>query len=285
MSNSPLLIGCGEWGFRELPMEKHFEISQRFGFKYLEFGIGGDFPGRLRPDLSRDEISAFRAWGSQYDQATPFCCIENDFTRPDAAEHTAIVKKTLEEIQLAAELGATHVRLFAGFTPASEMNEAIWVRLIDAFQKCQTRCTELGLKIAIETHGKITMSNGAAFHEPTVSTDRSSLQRLLRDLPPEVGFNFDPGNLKAVAPEDDRYCLDLINDRINYCHLKDWKRHAGGWTAVAIGDDDLDYAALLRQTEFAGVYLIEYEPTEDVEAGIARSLAYLKSAGIDYRFQ
>lgn len=285
MKPHPLLIGCGEWGFRELPIEQHFEISHRFGFKYLEFGIGGDFPGRLPAELSRDEIAAFRALGAKYDQLTPFCCIENDFTLANANEHGGMVRKTLGEIQLASELGASHVRLFAGFTPAAEMNDAIWSRLIDAFQKCQNLCTQLGLKIAIETHGKITMAGGAAFHEPTVSTDRPALQRLLRELPPEIGFNFDPGNLKAVAPEDDRYGLDLINDRINYCHLKDWKRHAGGWTAVAIGDDDLDYAALLKRTKFSGVYLIEYEPTEDVEAGIARSLAYLQRAGIAFRFQ
>ena len=33
-------IGCGEWGFRHLPMREHFEIARDFNFKWLEFGIG-----------------------------------------------------------------------------------------------------------------------------------------------------------------------------------------------------------------------------------------------------
>ena len=32
-------VGCGEWGFRDLPMEDHFRIAQKFGFAYLESWI------------------------------------------------------------------------------------------------------------------------------------------------------------------------------------------------------------------------------------------------------
>ena len=55
-----LLVGCGEWGFRELPMQRHFEIARDFGFRYLEFGIGGDRSGRLATRLNAAEIGAFR---------------------------------------------------------------------------------------------------------------------------------------------------------------------------------------------------------------------------------
>ena len=40
-------IGVGEWGFRNLPMRDHFKIAKKFGFNWLEFGIGGGQPGRL----------------------------------------------------------------------------------------------------------------------------------------------------------------------------------------------------------------------------------------------
>ena len=32
-----IVVGCGEWGFREMPMERHFQIAHSFGFHYLEF--------------------------------------------------------------------------------------------------------------------------------------------------------------------------------------------------------------------------------------------------------
>lgn len=277
-------LGCGEWGFRALPMEEHFRICRTFGFRTMEFGIGGAFPGRLSEELDETGITAFRRLGEEYGIRTPFACLENDFTLPDAGAHAAMVARTLAGIRLAHRLGATHVRLFAGFTPAVAMTEAIWARLRAAFTRAQALCDDLGLRIAIETHGAITQRDGAAYHAHTVSTDRASLQRLLRELPSAVGFNFDPGNLKAVAPEDRAFHLDLLDARINYCHLKDWRRHGDGWEAMAPGDDDLDYAPLLARMRFDGIYLLEYEPTDDVVDGIARSLAYLRRIGQDIEF-
>ena len=273
-----MIVGCGEWGFRELPMEEHFRICQRFGFKWLEFGIGGGQAGRLPEQLTEREIAEFRGLGKKYRMQTPFCCLENDFTLPDADQHERMLERTCAGIRLAGKCGATHVRLFAGFTPAAEMTEQIWQRMLDAFTKCDRLCQELEMEIAIETHGKLEFVNQvAARHVHTVSTERQSLQRLLRELPRRVGFNYDPGNLKPLYTDDPTLCLDLLNDRINYCHLKDWRNVGDNtWTAAAIGDDDIDYRPIFQQMKFDGVYLIEYEPLEDTEDGIRRSLDYLK---------
>ena len=91
----------------------------------------------------------------------------------------------------------------------------------------------------------------------------------------EVGFNYDPGNIKAADPGDRRLALNLLERRIVYCHLKDWMPRGSGWVPGAPGDGDLDYAALIPEMSYDGVYLVEYEPTDDVEDGIRRSLAYL----------
>ena len=134
------------------------------------------------------------------------------------------------------------------------------------------------MQIAIETHGALTFhEDGSATHTPTVSTDREGLTRLLQELPAEVGFNYDPGNIKAAHPLLDDWHLALLNDRINYCHMKDWRRTEHGWIACAIGDDDLDYSPILSRVKFDGVFLIEYEPLADPQDGIRRSLDYLSS--------
>ena len=78
-----MLVGCGEWGFREMPMEQHFEICRDFGFHWMEFGIGGGQLGRLPEQPSKEDIDAFCAMGNNYGIETPFCCIENDFTLSD----------------------------------------------------------------------------------------------------------------------------------------------------------------------------------------------------------
>jgi sugar phosphate isomerase/epimerase len=272
-------VGCGEWGFRELDLPEHFRIARDLGFRTLEFGIGGGQAGRLPEEPSRPDIDDFRALARKHGVATPGCCLENDFTLPSPPAHAQMVERTLRQIRAARQCGASFVRLFAGFTPAAEMTESIWARMIDAFSQADQLCAELGLSIAVETHGRITMRDGAAHHEHTVSTEPAAARRLMGSLPWRIGVNYDPGNLKAVSPADRTYGLPLFSGRINYCHLKDWKRSGGGWVACAIGDDDLDYGALLPRVKFGGVHLIEYEPTEDVVDGIRRSLAYLERIG------
>ena len=103
------------------------------------------------------------------------------------------------------------------------------------------------MSIAIETHGAIThLPGGVAVHRHTVTTHRARLARLLRELPSTVGFNYDPGNLKAADPTDRTFAADLLAGRITYCHLKDWRRTGDGWTACAPCDDDLDTPVCCR---------------------------------------
>lgn len=271
-----LKIGLGEWGFRDLPLAEHFKITRDLGFRTLEFGIGGGQFGRLPLMVGEREVIEFAELKKQYEVQTPFCCLENDFTLPDETAHIAMLEQTEQSMRDAVRFGAEKIRLFAGFTPATAMTEVLWAQLQTAFVRMAAVAAELGVAIAIETHGRIEWRNGAAGHIPTVSTDAVSLQRLLRELPPAVGFNYDPGNLKAADPGDRDYRLELLNSRINYCHLKDWRPYRTGWLAGAPGDDDLDYAALIGRMVYDGVYLIEYEPTEDLMAGLARSIAYLE---------
>ena len=106
-------IGCGEWGFRELPVPEHFRIAASFGFRTLEFGIGGGQLGRLSGEPSEAEIEMFRSLAAQHGIATPGCCLENDFTLPDREAHAAMLATTLRQIRSAAACGARQVRLFA----------------------------------------------------------------------------------------------------------------------------------------------------------------------------
>jgi sugar phosphate isomerase/epimerase len=282
-----LKTGCGEWGFRNLPMLRHFEIAAEFGFQELEIGIGGDQIGRLSERPTLTEITDLRALSTAWGIATPGCCIENDFTLLDPALHEAQVKKAIAQSRAAALCGAKQVRFFAGFTPVSEMSEPVWSRLVSALIECDAELEKLGLTMAIETHGAIRLQkDGSAIHVHTATTERNALSRLLAELPERIGFNYDPGNVRAADPADTRYAVDLLAGRITYCHLKDWVRSGEGWQAGAVGDagDGIDFKALLPRTNYPGTYLIEYEPLADTREGIARSLAHLQSVGFALAF-
>lgn len=269
-------VGVGEWGFRDLPFEEHCRIAKKFGFYYLELGIGGEFAGRLSRDMGPADVRRVKDCVKDYGLTAPFVCLENDFTLEDRSALQEMVARTKREIALCHELGATHVRLFTGFELAERMTEERWQWMLEAFREAEALCAALGIEIAIETHGQLTPKGEGFVHRHTTSTDWGSLQRLLRELPPRIGINFDPGNLKPLGGSPLADYARLFGDRINYYHLKDWKRTGDYWTACGIGDDDIDWDELLDETSYDGVYLIEYEPTLDVEDGIARSLNHLR---------
>jgi sugar phosphate isomerase/epimerase len=268
-------------------MRRHFEIAAGFGFQELEFGIGGGQVGRLSEEPTPAEIAGFRALSAEWGLATPGCCIENDFTLPDAGLHAAAVQKAIAQCRAAALCGAKQVRFFTGFTPVSEMSEVLWSRMLSGLLECDAELEKLGLTMAIETHGAIRFQqDGSAIHLHTVTTERTALSRLLAELPARVGFNYDPGNVRAADPADTRYAVDLLAGRITYCHLKDWLRFGDGWVACAVGDarDGIDFRALLPKTRYQGTFLIEYEPLSDTHEGIARSLAHLQAEGFVLNF-
>jgi sugar phosphate isomerase/epimerase len=268
-------------------MERHFEIAAEFGFRELEFGIGGGQTGRLSEEPSLEEIAEFQSLAATWGISTPGCCIENDFTLAHPELHAAQVRKAISQARAAARCGAKQVRFFAGFTPLSEMTEAVWKRLVSALIECDRELEALGLTMAIETHGAIRwLADGSAAHLHTVTTDRAALSRLVSELPARIGFNYDPGNVRAANPADTRYAVDLLAGRITYCHLKDWVRSGEGWIAVALGDaaDGIDCRELLPKTGYEGTFLIEYEPLADTREGIARSLAHLQSMGFRLSF-
>ena len=80
--------------------------------------------------------------------------------------------------------------------------------------------------------------------------------------------------------------LDILNDRINYCHLKGWFQYDDGtWQAAGVGNGTMDWKVFLSKMKFDGVYLIEYEPTHDILDGIKRSIEYLVKIIPDLRFE
>ncbi|NRF92876.1 sugar phosphate isomerase/epimerase [Paenibacillus frigoriresistens] len=281
-----MIVGLGEWGLQYLSIEEHCRIAKEMGFRYLELGIGGDYPGRIQRNISPRQIDELLATMQDYGIKAPFFALDSDFTleEPEALRNMKL--QVAHDIQLAARFGATHVRLFTGFELASNMTEEQWIRMTQAFAEMNELCSAHGIVISIETHGRITKKNEGFIQEHTTTTEWNCLLRLLCELPPEVGFNFDPGNLKTVA--EGRPLTDyakLLGNRINYCHLKDWRRVDDYWVACAPGDDDLDYDALLKDVPFQGVYLIEYEQTDDIIKGIGRSLNYLRSIRPNLRME
>lgn len=272
-------VGCGWWGFRELPFAAHLDMCSTVGFRTLEIGIGDEFTATFPMETGRKQVAEAVSKAAGAGIKLSLATAENDFSLSDSRAHRHTLDHVLAVIDIARLFGVSHLRLFAGFTPVKDFTARLYEQVVDAFKLVNERCVEYGIAISIETHGKITWKGDVALHENTISTDPHYLERLMRDLPGNIGFNYDPGNIKAVWPEESDCFASILADRINYCHLKDWIARDGGWVAAAIGDGTLDYGSLLPRISYNGVYLIEYEPLGDLEDGIRRSLAYLEQLG------
>ena len=272
-------LGLGEWGLRELSLEEHYKMAQRLGLKYLELGIGSAVPGQIPVGVTQEWIDKLNGYSEKYGVLTPFMCFGNDFTVEDESEIASKADEIISDLSACSKIGVTHIRLFSGFSSPEDIAGKRWDLLVSSLNRVARACKEYGLQISIETHGRLEPKGDGVMHMPTTSTDKSCIAKLLEQTEPNIGINYDPGNLKPVQSGDVISYLPVIGERLNYCHLKDWRQlDNGSWIPVAIGDvadTTIDWERLFETIEFDGVYLIEYEQPKDIEDGFRRSLSFI----------
>ena len=131
-----------------------------------------------------------------------------------------------------------------------------------------------GITLCLETHGGL-LATGA------ISAD------LVRRIgKPNVGINYDPGNVifyGDTRPEED---IDSAVDLINHMHVKDQIGGAGVWHFPQIGTGEVDYRRIFAALDahgFDGPCSIELEfqgepwpALEDVNRAMAESYRYVR---------
>jgi sugar phosphate isomerase/epimerase len=266
-------IGLACWGLRKLPLDRQLALCGRLGVKRMELGIAnGDTD--LPLDTTDAQAAAVRRQcaqaGIRLDAAATGC----DFTQADGAAVVADVQKIGRAVRLCGQLGIPWLRVFAGFSPAAEVAGPRWDRMIEALCRCAGAAEKSGTRLAVETHGGVAASGRGVRHFSSVTTQRECLSRLLRELPPEIGFVLDPANLCAAERTDPLEAYSLLKGRIAYLHAKGFAADAcGDLHPAACGTGLPDWEAFFAgAADYAGPVLIEYEIPEDVEQGMAQSI-------------
>ena len=110
---------------------------------------------------------------------------------------------------------------------------------------------------------------------------------LIEDIgKPNIGINYDPGNVihyGDVRPEDD---LPGAVDKVTHMHVKDQIGGVGVWNFPTVGTGEVDFPALFKTLDeagFDGPCSIEIEfqgepwpPLEDVNRAMAESYRYVR---------
>ena len=180
----------------------------------------------------------------------------NDFGRIDPTLRQSEVTKVKQWVEVAEQLGAPLVRVFAGY-PEGDCKER-WPAMIDALREVADFACHAGVRLGLENH------NHGAF-TPTAE----EFLRVLGEVnSPHLIPLLDTGNFT-----DGWLSIQRVVGVVEHVHAKFWQVARDG------SDEKVDYGQIfpaLRQVGYDGWVSFEYETPEPEESGIPRSLAYLK---------
>ncbi len=182
--------------------------------------------------------------------------VHNDFGRADPTLRQSEVTKVKQWVEVAEQLGAPLVRVFAGY-PEGDRHER-WPAMIDSMCEVASFARHAGLRLGLENH------NHGAF-TPTAE----EFLRVLREVDsPTLVALLDTGNFT-----DGWSSIQEVAGIAEHVHAKFWQVAPDG------SDEKVDYSRIfpaLREVGYDGWVSFEYETPEPEETGIPRALAFLK---------
>ncbi len=182
--------------------------------------------------------------------------VHNDFGRSDPTLRQSEVVKVKQWVEVAEQLGAPLVRVFAGYPEGDR--QARWPAMIDSLREVATFARHAGVRLGLENH------NHGAF----TPTAPPFLQILDEVKSPHLVPLVDTGNFV-----DGWSSLEQVLEIAAHVHAK-FRRVAEDGS-----EEEVDYARILtalRGAGYDGWITFEYEADEPRDEELSRALAYLK---------
>jgi sugar phosphate isomerase/epimerase len=209
------------------------------------------------PDFSDEFLLQIKRHAFLRGLAVNGTAVGNTFTHPPGERRSreiASVKKWIDHAQL---MGAPHVRVFAGALQGTSKEEAKKLA-IDALEECCEYAGRKGVFLGLENHGGIVAE----------ADDMLEIVRAVQS--PWFGINLDTGNFHTEDPYGDlaRCAPYAVNVQLKTeIHKRGQKK----------GPADLPrLAGILREANYQGYVVLEYEAAEDPWKAIPRVLRELK---------
>ncbi len=272
-------IGCFALVQPFLPVAEQLKTIKRMGIDYADVtdnhdggSLGAEYGFAETVSLDSHPAKIKKMAADAGIELTAFCAHANllDPISPDIYSTNQIIKA----IRLAAECGIGHVITTDG-DPKTEFGHnlsideqifAITERLYTPIQWAE----ELGVKLLIETHGKVT-------------DNVDTMEQLLNKLGHEetVGICLDTGNSWLGGAEPIDY-IKRLGSRIHHVHWKDmpeeWIEKRGnmfgcGMAVVPLGDGVIDIPEIvngLKSIGFDGSTTLEIAGEDNVKISVER---------------
>ena len=213
------------------------------------------FPAEVTPDYIRQLKEKTFRLGLDISGTA----IGNDFCKPAGAALDAEKAMTRRWIDIAAELGAPVIRIFAGYVPTGDTEAAALDRCVAAIDEAVAYAATKSVVLALENHGGIT------------STPEQLLSIVKRVAPsPSFGINFDSGNFHTADPYAS---LAMIAPYAMNAQVKVTVTPSTG------KKEDADLArmiGILKQANYRGYIVLEYEEEQEPRTAIPPLLKKLR---------
>jgi sugar phosphate isomerase/epimerase len=184
--------------------------------------------------------------------------IANDFCLPPGEKRDETLAHTRKWIDYAAIMGAPVIRIFAGYVPKDDNEEAAIARCAAGINESLDYAAKKGVCLALENHGGIT------------DTPEQMLKIIAQvKESPWFGVNLDGGNFRTADPYSDlaRIAPYAINAQLKT------EVHPGG------GREEADLGRVVRilaDAGYRGYVVLEYEAKEDPKTAVPRHIETLR---------
>jgi sugar phosphate isomerase/epimerase len=184
--------------------------------------------------------------------------VGNNFCVPEGPARDKELAQMRTWIDRAAELDAPVIRIFAGSVPRGDSEEAAVARAIEGIKTSLAYAAEKGVILALENHGGIT------------ATPAQVIKLIKAVDAPNFGINLDTGNFHGEDPYAE--IAELAPYAVNV-QVKTEISPRGKKKQEA----DLSRIALiLREAQYSGYVVLEYEAAEDPMTAVPKHIKTLR---------
>jgi sugar phosphate isomerase/epimerase len=184
--------------------------------------------------------------------------IRNDYCLAPGAERDQWLAHTRQWIDYAAAFGAPVIRVFAGTVPSGDTEAVALERCVAGLQECLKHAAEKGVFLALENHGGITAT-------------ADQLLAIVKQIDsPWLGINLDSGNFSSGGDPYEqlaRIAPYAINAQIKTEVVIDGKKQPADLARII---------KILREANYRGYVVLEYEAAEEAIVAVPRHLKELR---------
>jgi sugar phosphate isomerase/epimerase len=250
-------LGCSSQSYEDeiadgrLPLADWFRLcAEELGLRAVELEdkhIGDPTPSRL---------AALRDAAARFGLEISNVALMNNFGLADDGRRRGEERRTVEWIAASRELGARHLRTFAGWPEGAR--DARWAGMIASLRAVCGEAAAGGVRLVLENH------NHGGFVQTAADVDA-----IFRDVPsPALGLLLDTGNFL-----DGDASIAATARRAWHVHAKFTRVERDGRDAAI---DHRRVLALLRDAQYAGCVSVEYEGAERGRTAVPRIVAHLR---------